>query len=61
MTSPEADRPLARAVWTPHHHADSVLAGSLWRRRHQARARGYHYIRPQSPVTSTVRHQNLPP
>ncbi len=44
LTVPEVRRLLARLIWTHHPGHDDVLAWSHWRRRHQARARRYHYI-----------------
>ena len=43
LTIPEVRRLLYRLIWQPVLSNDSVLAWSRWRRRHQARARHYHY------------------
>ena len=43
LTVPEVRRLLCRLVWAPAHHVDSVFSWSHWRRRHQARAKRFHY------------------
>ena len=48
LTVPEVRRLLARIVWPPHADLPQVLAWSIWRRRHQARARRAHYQRQQT-------------
>lgn len=45
LTVPEVRRLLCRLVWLPVQPAGSVFSWSYWRRRHQARARRYHYRR----------------
>ena len=48
LTVPEVRRLLARMVWPPHSDPLQILAWSIWRRRHQARARRAHYQRQQT-------------
>ena len=43
MTVPEVRKLLLKLVWARVASADEVLAWSGWRRRHQHRARRYHY------------------
>jgi hypothetical protein len=45
LTVPEIRRLLVRLLPTPPPDPGLVLAWSLWRRRHQARARRAHYER----------------
>ena len=45
ITAPEVRRLLTRLVWTENQLPDFILSWSRWRRRHQARARQYHYKR----------------
>jgi hypothetical protein len=45
LTVPEVRHLLWTLVWTEPSSADSVLAWSRWRRRHQARAKRCHYRR----------------
>lgn len=44
-------RRLFTAAFTPPHHATPVLHWSLWRRRHQARARTSHYRHQATAIT----------
>jgi hypothetical protein len=50
LTVPELRRLLVALVWTTPINPTFVLAGSRWRRRHQARARRAHYQRHQPGV-----------
>jgi hypothetical protein len=43
LTMPEVWRLLYRLVWCSVPSQDHTLAWSYWRRRHQARARYFHY------------------
>ncbi|WP_168219026.1 hypothetical protein [Limnoglobus roseus] len=43
MSVPEVRKLLARLVWAFAPLAKQVLAWSVWRRRHQHRARDCHY------------------
>ena len=45
LTVPEVRRLLWRLIWRTPPPPAFVLAWSLWRRRHQARARRCHYQR----------------
>ena len=45
VTVPEVRRLLTRLVWRENQPPDFILYWSWWRRRHQARARQYHYKR----------------
>ena len=45
LTVPELRKLLLRLVWARLPQEDRVLAWSEWRRRHQHRARVYHYRR----------------
>jgi hypothetical protein len=47
LSARELRRLLARLVWPPPSDPTRVLAWSLWRRRHQARARRAHQQRRQ--------------
>ena len=48
LTVPEVRRLLARMIWPPPSDPAQLLAWSIWRRRHQARARRAHYQRQQT-------------
>ena len=65
LTVPEVRKLLLRLIWYRLHDAGAVLAWSAWRRRHQHRARIYHYrkrkaLPPQMTIydcrTKAVRH-----
>ena len=43
VSVPEVRKLLLRLVWAFAPQADEVLAWSVWRRRHQHRARESHY------------------
>ena len=45
LSVPEVRKLLLKLVWTIVSPAERVLAWSVWRRRHQQRARHYHYKR----------------
>ena len=45
LTVLEVRRLLTRLVWTEDQLPDFILYWSWWRRRHQARARKFHYKR----------------
>jgi len=55
FTVPEIRRLLSRLIWPVVHALDHVLAWSVWRRRHQARAKRYHYRRRQALLPSYLR------
>jgi hypothetical protein len=54
-TVSEIRRLMARLVWKVAHSLDHLLAWSVWRRRHQARAKHYHYRRRQALLPSYLR------
>ena len=54
-TVSEIRRLLSRLVWKVAHSLDHVLAWSVWRRRHQARAKRCHYRRRHSLLPSYLR------
>ncbi len=43
LTVPEVRRLLSKLIWNRPTNPTAVLGWSLWRRRHQARARRFHY------------------
>jgi hypothetical protein len=43
LTVPEVRRLLVRLIWNDLPSQAHILAWSRWRRRHQARARHFHY------------------
>jgi len=43
LTVPEVRRLLVRLIWNDWPSQAHILAWSRWRRRHQARAKVYHY------------------
>jgi hypothetical protein len=45
LTAPELRRLLVRLAWRPSADPSFTLGWSVWRRRHQARARRCHYQR----------------
>jgi hypothetical protein len=50
LTVPEIRRLLVRLLPTPPPDPGRIMAWSVWRRRHQARARRAHYQRRQHQV-----------
>jgi hypothetical protein len=45
LTVPEVRRLLVALVWSTPPPVERIMSWSLWRRRHQARARRCHYKR----------------
>lgn len=48
LTVSEIRRLITRLVWRTVHSMEFILAWSVWRRRHQARAQRCHYSRRQA-------------
>jgi len=55
LTVPEVRRLLYRLVWVVSPSVGHVLAWSRWRRRHQARAKRFHYRRRLARLINQVR------
>ena len=45
LTVPEVRHLLVRLLWEPTWPTEYVVGWSHWRRRHEARAKHYHYLR----------------
>ena len=48
LTVSEIRRLIGRLIWTVARSMEFILAWSVWRRRHQARAKRCHYRRRQA-------------
>ncbi|MDQ5852503.1 MAG: hypothetical protein M3380_10630 [Chloroflexota bacterium] len=55
VTVPEVRRLLIALVWGTPPSVEQTLNWSIWRRRHQARARRCHYKRRRARLTAQVR------
>lgn len=55
LTVSEIRRLIGRLVWNMAHSIEFILAWSVWRRRHQARAKRCHYRRRQALLPSYLR------